>query len=136
MVGILKGLNAFIKTKNPDCKFLHCMLHREALVAKKLTPKGSETHTLEKNVSDVVKIINEIRARPKVCCEFTDFCQESLAEHDTLILHSEVRVLFRGKVLKRFVSLKNIVREFLIEKKSESADHFEDLEWLGAVLKS
>ena len=48
MVGIHKGLNAFIKTKNPDCKFLHCMLHREALVAKKLTPKGSETHTLEK----------------------------------------------------------------------------------------
>ena len=109
MVGIHKGLNAFIKTKNPDCKFLHCMLHREALVAKKLKPKGSETHTLEKTFSDVVKIINEIRTRPRVSREFSDFCQESLADHDTLILHSEVRFLSRGKVLKRCVSSKSIV---------------------------
>ena len=133
MVGIHKGLNAFIKTKNPECKFLHCMLYGEALVAKKLKPKGSETHTLEKTFSDVVKIINEIRTRPRVSREFSDFCQESLADHDTLILHSEVWFLLRGKVLKRFISLKKIVREFLIQRKSESAAHFEDLEWLGGV---
>ena len=39
MVGKHKGLNAFIREKNPDCQFLYCMLQREALVAKTMTSK-------------------------------------------------------------------------------------------------
>ena len=75
------------------------MLQREALVAKTMT---SKERTLVEVFSDVVKIINEIRTKPTVSCSFTDFCQKSLAEHDTLILHSEVRFLSRGMVLQRF----------------------------------
>ena len=44
MVGRHKGLNAFIKAKNPECKFLHCILNSEALVAKKMKSKQSEQH--------------------------------------------------------------------------------------------
>ena len=61
MVGRHKGLNAFIKANNPDCNFLHCMLHREALVAKKMKSKQSEQNILESIILDVVTIINEIK---------------------------------------------------------------------------
>ena len=36
IVGRHKFLNAFIKAKNPDCKYLLCMLHLKDLVAKKM----------------------------------------------------------------------------------------------------
>ena len=133
MVGKHKGLISFIKQKNPDCQFLHCMLHREALVAKRMTSKDSEEHTLVKVFSDVVKIINEIRTKPTVSREFTEFCQKSLADQETLILHSEVRFLSRGKVLQRFVVLRKTIEDFLIKNKSEKANYFKDLEWLGGV---
>ena len=66
MVGRHKGLNGFIKAKNPDCSFLHCMLHREALAAKKMKSKQSEQNILESIFLDVVTIITEIRTRPKL----------------------------------------------------------------------
>jgi len=133
MVGKHKGLISFIKQKDPDCQFLHCMLHREALVAKKLTSKDSEEHTLVKVSSDVVKIINEIRTKPTVSREFTEFCQKSLADQQTLILHSEVRFLSRGKVLQRFIVLKKAIEDFLIENKSEKANYFKDLDFFSVI---
>ena len=86
----LEGINAFIMAKNPDCKFLHCMLHHQALLAKKMKSKQSEQNILESIFLDVVAIINEIRTRPKVSREFSAFCKDSLADHNTLILHTEV----------------------------------------------
>lgn len=133
IVGRHKGLNAFIKAKNPDCNFLHCMLHREALAAKKMKSKQSEQNILESIFLDVVTIITEIRTRPKVSREFSAFCKDSLADHDTLILHTEVRFLSRGKVLERFISLKDTINDFLVERKSSSAKLFKDLKWLGGV---
>lgn len=133
MVGRHKGLNAFIREKNPDCQFLHCMLHREALVAKKMTSKESEEGSLVEVFSDVVKIINEIRTKPTVSRSFTEFCKNSLAEHDTLILHSEVRFLSRGMVLQRFILLQDTIKDFLDKNRSESANYFKDLEWLGKI---
>ena len=133
IVGRHKGLNAFIKAKNPDCNFLHCMLHREALAAKKMKSKQSEQNILESIFLDVVTTINEIRTRPKVSREFSAFCKDSLADHDTLILHTEVRFLSRGKVLERFISLKDTINDFLVERKNSNAKLFKDLKWLGGV---
>ena len=41
MVRCHKGAAVHIQTKAKDCKSLHCMLHREALVAKKVKPKNT-----------------------------------------------------------------------------------------------
>ena len=109
------------------------MLHREALAAKKMKSKQSEQNILESIFLDVVTIITEIRTRPKVSREFSTFCKDSLADHDTLILHREVRFLSRGKVLERFISLKDTINDFLVERKSSSAKLFKDLKWLGGV---
>ena len=69
------------------------MLHREALVAKKMKSKQSEQNILENIFLDVVTIINEIRTRPKVSREFSPFRKDSLADHDTIILRTEVFVM-------------------------------------------
>ena len=127
MVGRHKGLNAFIKANNPGCKFLHCMLRREALVYKKMKSKQSEQNILEIIFLDVVTIKNEIRTRPKLSREFSDFCKDSLTDHNILILHTEGRFLSRGKVLESLISLKDTINDFLVERKSLSAKLFKDL---------
>ena len=70
---------------------------------------------------------SENKRRPKVNHEFSAFCKDYLADHDTLILHTEVRFLSRGKVLERFISLKDKINDFPVERKSSSAKIFKDL---------
>ena len=53
-------------TKNPNCKFLHCILCHEALSSKKLkTNFSDEASKLEKLMSDVVEIANAIHLKTK-----------------------------------------------------------------------
>ena len=65
--------------------------------------KQPEQHILESMFLDVVAIIKEIRTKPKVRHTY---------HHNTLILHTEVRFLSRGKVLERFISLKETINDF------------------------
>ena len=48
-------------------------------------------------------------------------------------MHTEVRFLPRRKFLERFISLKDTINYFLVERKSSSAKLFKDLKWLGGV---
>ena len=88
---------------------------------------------LEKVFSQVVNILNEIRAKPKNTRAFTTFCDEVFADYSTLIMHSEIRFLSRGKVLERFLSLKNEVHNFLTQEKDDRANFFNDEFWLAKV---
>ena len=56
-----------------------------------------------------------------------------LSEHNTLILHSDVRFLSRGKVLKRFISLKEEIVTFLENNNDHRATLFKDPSWLATV---
>ena len=94
----------------------------------------SEQHILESIFLDFVTIINEIRTIPKVSREFSAFCKDCLADHDTFILHTEVRFLSRGKVLERFIYLKDTIDDFLVEWESLSAKLFKDLNWFSGIL--
>ena len=71
--------------------------------------------------------------KPKKSRAFSAFCEDMLSEHDTLILHSEVRFLSRGKVLERFLSLKEEIFAFLEKDNDHRAALFKDPSWLATV---
>lgn len=52
MSGKRKGLGALIKRVAPDAQWKHCVIHREALVSRQLSPELNEILT------DVVSIVN------------------------------------------------------------------------------
>ena len=76
------------------------MIHREALVAKKLSPE------LNKVVQDAVKIINFIKSRALNSRLFANLCDEMESDHNKLLLHCEVRWLSKGKALKDYCCCK------------------------------
>ena len=105
MMGKNKGFNSRLKEKVPHCIIFHCMIHHQALASKKLSDDLSET------LATVVKITNFIKGRATNKRLFADLCEDEA--HQTLLLHTEVRWLSRGRVLVRFVELGEKVGEFL-----------------------
>jgi hypothetical protein len=64
-------------------------------------------------LSEVVKIVNYIKANALNSRLFAVLCDEMGADHKKLLLHAEVRWLSRGKVLSRVFELRNELVEFL-----------------------
>ncbi|XP_017794405.1 PREDICTED: zinc finger BED domain-containing protein 5-like [Habropoda laboriosa] len=115
MLGNVKGAVARIKQKNPHIRSTHCCLHRQALAVKKMPEE------LKVVLNDCVKIVNFIKSRPLNARIFTLLCENMGSLHKTLLLHTEVRWLSRGKVMTRFCELKDEIRMFLTEHASELA---------------
>ena len=75
-------------------------MHRQALVAKNLSEELYDT------VNSVIKCVNYIKTRPLNQRLFSCLCDEMGADHTGLLLHTEVRWLSRGRVLKRVCELR------------------------------
>ena len=133
MLGKQNGVVTRIKEKSPECISLHCIIHREALVSKKLFSKNSqntENHGLKVVIDNVVKIINSIKGKSKQHRIFSSLCDEMDAVHNVLIQHSEVRWLSRGKILTRFFELREELKEFLESKKDPYAKMLSNNWWM------
>lgn len=124
MLGSFKGLVARIKQKNHHVTNNHCCLHRHALAVKKMPEE------LKGVLNDCVKIVNFIKSRPLNSRLFTLLCEDMGSLHKTLLLHTEVRWLSRGKVLTRFFELRDEIRIFLTEHSHELSNKLNDLKWL------
>ena len=86
---------------------IHCVIHRQNLVSKKVSP------VLNKTLNAVIKCINTIKANVKCECLFQKNCKDQNADYVGLLLHTDVRWLSKGNCLKRFMELFNIFSEFL-----------------------
>ena len=103
MVGIRSGVVALIKQVAPEVVSIHCILHREALVAKKLV--NEKNCQLADMICDDTKIVTAILKKPKSNRAFHELVRE-MGDDVRLIYHSEVRWLSRGRVIERVWKLR------------------------------
>lgn len=98
----------------------HCIVHLQVLCGKIL----KYDHVM----SVVVSIVNYIRSRGLKHRSFQAFLEEVAADYDDLLYHTEVRWLSRGKVLQRFISLKEEIIQFLENDPKQFAE-LTDEDW-------
>ncbi|GFU18954.1 zinc finger MYM-type protein 6 [Trichonephila clavipes] len=124
--GLSKGLRGLIQKVVPHMVFNHCMIHRQALVAKDMY---EELHNI---LQDAVNSINYIKCNSLKSRLFSILCNEMGSTYDRLLLHTEVRWLSRGKILRRIFDLRNEVYAFLSEKKHRLVRYINEV-WLGKL---
>ena len=127
MQGARKGLRACVLEVAPHVKFLHCMIHREALAGRCLEPEFRDV------LQTSVKIVNFIKSRPLQSRLFATLCHEMGSDHEALLFHTEVRWLSHGKVLTRLFELREEVRIFLSDCSSPLADYLTDPKWVASL---
>ena len=129
--GSQKGVIKKIQEPSPNYVGIHCILHREALVTKKLKlnayKAGGQQNELSNVLWEVVHIVNFIRKRARQQRLFSKPCREMSSSSKKLILHSEVRWLSREKVFSRVFELREELEAFYIEQSNPKADKFRDI---------
>uniref|UniRef100_A0A5S6QNG7 DUF4371 domain-containing protein n=1 Tax=Trichuris muris TaxID=70415 RepID=A0A5S6QNG7_TRIMR len=93
MSGIYRGFIAFLKQEVSDVLAVHCVIHRQHLVAKKLSER----------LNCSLRI-------------FRKMCEENDESYNRLLLHTEVRWLSKGNCLNRFYGLFGTVLNFFEER--------------------
>jgi hypothetical protein len=91
MVGRRNGLIARLKTINSSIKWNHCVSHREALASKQ------QNEDLNSVLEIAVKTVNFTKSRPLYSRLLRSLCRDMGTEHITVLLHSNIRWLSRGK---------------------------------------
>ena len=110
MMGKNTGCLKLLKDENPNMLVVHCVIHRENLVAKNLAPK------LHEILHSAIKCINYIKANAKTERLFQKFCEVNHTNYVRLLLHTEVRWLSKGNCLRRLMELFEPLSEFLKDK--------------------
>ncbi|GFU99447.1 SCAN domain-containing protein 3 [Trichonephila clavipes] len=120
MSGIFKSIQALVKQKSPLCIWKHCMIHREALASKEISPG------LNIVLMTVETVVNYIKMRPLKSRIFSGLCKDMVAVHSSLLFYCEARWLSRGKFLQRVYELRNEITIFLEEENLPEAEKFRD----------
>ena len=123
MVGCDKGFVALCHKDESFPQFLsyHCIIHQQALCGNFLN--------LNNVMKLVVKIVNKIRAQALQRRLFKTLADEIDCQYGELLLHSEVRWLSRGRVLKRFNDVLPAILQFFKER-DEPIPELENSTWL------
>ncbi|XP_064416286.1 zinc finger BED domain-containing protein 5-like [Latimeria chalumnae] len=127
MTGRHSGLVTRVQKVAPVAAWNHCMIHRQALAAKKMPQELSDV------LSVAVKVVNFIKSQPLNSRIFTTLCEDMGANAKHLLLHAEVRWLSRGKVLTRLCELREEVRIFLADNNSPLVHYFSNTRWVSLL---
>ena len=95
MSGSYCGLRSLIQECALMVKWMHCMIHRKASVARKLSPELGDTVDVD------TKFINFIKTRPSKSRVFQKLCAEINAKHRSLLFYC----------LSKWLSLENPLKE-------------------------
>jgi hypothetical protein len=135
MAGSRTGLFVRVWAVVPDCVWVYCSIHREALAMKNMSS------LLSSALQECVKFINYIKSHPLNSRIFTALCKELGSEHKRLLLHFEIRWLSKGNILKQLIEMKNEVLLFLEQHPTlardvifEFKDRFHEFYWLAKVV--
>lgn len=124
MSGKYTGLRGLIKKVAPEVRWTHCIIHREALAAKGMTPE------LDEVLHVVLKTVNLIKGQPLKSRVFKILCEDMGSEHTALLFHTEARWLSRGKALTRIFELRHQVLALLLEENHQNSTFFTDSKFL------
>ncbi|XP_050522096.1 zinc finger BED domain-containing protein 5-like [Daktulosphaira vitifoliae] len=124
MSGCYGGLQALIQNKAPDALWTHCIIHREALASKYLSPE------LNQVLECVVNVVNYIKTRPLKSRFFKKLCEDMGAEHTSLLYYSSARWLSRGNMILRTFELREEIYVFIKEEGHKHASEFSNKEFL------
>lgn len=90
----------------PNLFTIHCVIHRQHLVAKNLSNR------LHKSLQTVITAVNKIKGHALKDRLFRRLCVENDEDFKCLLFHTEVRWLSKGNCLSRFYDLFETVVEF------------------------
>ena len=107
MLGSRSGFQKLVKDRSPEVTSIHCMIHRQALACKTMPSQLLTVMTL------VIKIVDFIKSSALNTRLFRELCEGMTASHQTLLFHTQVRWLSKGKVLKRVLELLPEIKIFL-----------------------
>lgn len=110
MVGRYRGFISYLKQNVPGVLAIHCVIHRQHLVAKNLSVRLHESLQL------VIDAVNRIRSKALNTRLFAQLCEENDEHFHQLLVHTEVRWLSKGLCLTRFFALFETILEFLDTK--------------------
>lgn len=110
MVGRYRGFLSHLKQYVPGLFAIHCVIHRQHLVAKNLNAR------LHQSLQLIINAVNKIRSNALNSRLFAELCKENDDTFHRLLLHTEVRWLSKGLCLTRFFFLFETVLEFLDNK--------------------
>lgn len=106
-VGKYKGFISRMKEVAPHITSIHCIIHRQHLAAKCL---GGD---MEESLHVAIGVINFIKSNALIDRLFQQFCEDE--DYQTVVMHTEVRWLSKGKSLSRVVELWDKLILFLME---------------------
>ena len=116
-----RGFITFLKQAVPGVLTVHCVIHRQHLVAKNLSGQ------LHKSMNTVITAVNKIKAHSLNSRLFRQLCIDNDEEFEPLLLHTEVRWLSKGNCLKRFYSLFDTVVEFFQDSNHGLCDDLKNI---------
>ena len=131
MVGVRSGIVALIKQVAPKVVSIHCILHREALVAKKLANEEKNCQ-LADLICDVTKIVTIILKKPKSNRAFHKLVRE-MGDDVRLVYHFEVRWLSLGRVIERVWKLREELVVWFNGREDHRANMIQNLFWLARL---
>ena len=90
------GLLGIFSRKYTHIKINHCIIHRQCLTSKDLSPNFSDVMQV------VISTVNYVKARDINSLMFKQLCITENSNHHILLMHTAVRWLSRGKTLEKF----------------------------------
>jgi hypothetical protein len=88
---------------------------------------------LKSVLESLVKMANYVKSRALKTRLLKQMCQEAESCHDTLVLHTDIRWLSRGKVLARFYELRNELLNIFTLENPDIAAQLNDEEWCSKL---
>ena len=127
MIGKDAGFVAYLRKKAPGVLVNHCILHLQALAAKR-------SLDLDQVMQQVVDVVSAIMSEKLPHRQFQQLLVELESNYTDMVYFTQVRWLSKGKVLDRFVNLLEEIRVFIIDQgKSKEFDYIFDSFWVCKV---